>query len=365
MKATLRRLWEKEARGIVAARMAEALKMIGRTLLALLIMISAPAGAWAWEGSGIDKFDPQKPHAYTLLPQDEPAWLNDAIARQPKAKADGPQVSNHILFQSKGSPTWLVLTNSPAKGLRTGKAKLEIYRVTRQQLIKAFATEGSGDISIFEPSGEAPFGDGRPVLFFVDYDLSSDPSSSHLRLLSLGDKVRDIAPPKVELQKLEDLDHDGIPELIATDEVWRTFYFDCGHCGPFVPVVYQWRKGRFRETCRSFPSIYASELDYLITEDVKSPAKTDRQFLDHAIAMVLIKLQSGDKSGAADLYARSLTKAKTMEVDQRVKSILAATQKIFGPLIAKADLKAACPASDFKGKPNPIGGWQDFPGLQD
>lgn len=65
------------------------------------------------------------------------------------------------------------------------------------------------------------------------------------------------------IQRIVDLDGDGIQELIVTDARWES-YDDLSHAAsPAALMVYAWRNGKYVYASRDFESFYKREIDQL------------------------------------------------------------------------------------------------------
>ena len=65
------------------------------------------------------------------------------------------------------------------------------------------------------------------------------------------------------IQRIADLNGDGIPELIVTDARWES-YDDLSHAAsPAAATVYAWRNGKYVYASRDFQPFYKSEIDRL------------------------------------------------------------------------------------------------------
>src|SRR6185503_4781466 len=61
------------------------------------------------------------------------------------------------------------------------------------------------------------------------------------------------------IQKIDDLNGDGLQELLVTDTRWES-YDDLSHAAsPTAVMVYTWRNGQYVYAARDFPSFYQSE----------------------------------------------------------------------------------------------------------
>src|SRR5262249_32879993 len=85
------------------------------------------------------------------------------------------------------------------------------------------------------------------------------------------------------IQKITDLNGDGIQELIVTDARWES-YDDLSHAAsPAALTVYAWRNGKYVYASRYFEAFYKGEIDRLRAsiEEAKSQITAD-EYSDEA-----------------------------------------------------------------------------------
>lgn len=94
------------------------------------------------------------------------------------------------------------------------------------------------------------------------------------------------------IQRLADLNGDGVPELLITDARWES-YDDLSHAAsPGAVMVYAWRNGRYVYSARDFGEFYKSEIDKLRAsiEDSKSQINATDEFSDEVYVGLAIGL---------------------------------------------------------------------------
>ena len=112
------------------------------------------------------------------------------------------------------------------------------------------------------------------------------------------------------LQRLADLNGDGIAELLVIDARWEV-YGDLSHAAaPSATIIYAWRGGRYVNASRDFAAFYKSEVERLRTELTEASAAitadefSDESYVGRAIAMALTYAHMGDpERGLKELEA--------------------------------------------------------------
>src|SRR5215510_2672265 len=102
------------------------------------------------------------------------------------------------------------------------------------------------------------------------------------------------------IQKITDLNGDGIPELLVTDARWES-YDDLSHAAsPGAVMVYTWRNGKYAYLARDYAGFYKSELDRIraaISEakaQITTDEYSDEMYVGLAIGLALTFAHSGD-----------------------------------------------------------------------
>ena len=102
------------------------------------------------------------------------------------------------------------------------------------------------------------------------------------------------------LQRLADLNGDGIAELLLIDARWEV-YGDLSHAAaPSATMVYAWQGGRYVYASRDFAAFYKSEVERLRTELTEASAGitadefSDEAYVGRAIALALTYAHMGD-----------------------------------------------------------------------
>jgi hypothetical protein len=102
------------------------------------------------------------------------------------------------------------------------------------------------------------------------------------------------------IQRLADLNADGIQELLVTDARWES-YDDLSHAAsPGAVMVYAWRDGRYVYASRDFATFYDAELKRMraMIEEAKSQITadeySDEAYVGLAIGLALTYAHAGD-----------------------------------------------------------------------
>ena len=102
------------------------------------------------------------------------------------------------------------------------------------------------------------------------------------------------------LQRLADLNGDGVAELLLIDARWEV-YGDLSHAAaPSATMVYAWQGGRYVYASRDFAVFYKSEVERLRTELTEASAGitadefSDEAYVGRAIALALTYAHMGD-----------------------------------------------------------------------
>jgi hypothetical protein len=102
------------------------------------------------------------------------------------------------------------------------------------------------------------------------------------------------------IQRLADLNADGIQELLVTDARWES-YDDLSHAAsPGAVMVYAWRDGRYVYASRDFATFYDAELKRMraMIEEAKSQITvdeySDEAYVGLAIGLALTYAHMGD-----------------------------------------------------------------------
>ena len=102
------------------------------------------------------------------------------------------------------------------------------------------------------------------------------------------------------LQKLADLNGDGIAELLVIDARWEV-YGDLSHAAaPSATMVYAWQGGRYVYASRDFASFYRGEIERLraalaeASAGITADEFSDEAYVGRAIALALTYAHMGD-----------------------------------------------------------------------
>ncbi|HKV38652.1 MAG TPA: hypothetical protein VJX67_05530, partial [Blastocatellia bacterium] len=109
------------------------------------------------------------------------------------------------------------------------------------------------------------------------------------------------------IQKIVDLDHDGISELVVTDARWES-YGDLAHAAsPWSTIIYAWRGGRYVDASSDFPDYYKDQIGTLTSRlnEAKSVADSmpgeepgDDSYIGVAISIAITYAHLGDTERA-------------------------------------------------------------------
>lgn len=163
-------------------------------------------------------------------------------------------------------------------------------------------------------------GNGRPIVVLEWWNRKECGACRHLRLLEITEERfkaietdlppidwRDPFPKGIAPKRLEDLNGDGVYELLSEDTRWE-YYGElfAREDSPRVWVISSWKDGQYREASASFPSFYDREIKRLRGE-LPEPEKTqfaqsyqgsfsyEETYLRVAFTMFLNYLQKGKK----------------------------------------------------------------------
>jgi hypothetical protein len=120
------------------------------------------------------------------------------------------------------------------------------------------------------------------------------------------------------IQRLADLNADGIQELIVTDARWES-YDDLSHAAsPGAVMVYAWRDGRYVYASRDFAAFYADEIKKLraMIEEAKAQITageySDETYVGLSIGLGLTYLHAGDaERGLKEMEALMTSNSKS------------------------------------------------------
>jgi len=122
------------------------------------------------------------------------------------------------------------------------------------------------------------------------------------------------------IQRLADLNGDGILELLITDSRWES-YDDLSHAAsPGALMVYAWRNGRYVYSARDFGDFYKSEIEKLRAsiEGAKSQINAADEYSDEvyvglAIALAITYTHMGEpEQGLREMETLLLSNSKSV-----------------------------------------------------
>lgn len=130
------------------------------------------------------------------------------------------------------------------------------------------------------------------------------------------------------IQRIVDLDDDGVRELLVTDARWEV-YGDLSHAAsPWAIMIYAWRNARYVNASRDFAAYYRGEIQRLrgSIEEAKTQISdddfSDDSYIGRAIALALTYAHSGEpERGIAELERILKANVKSEEQSKRRATI--------------------------------------------
>ncbi len=102
------------------------------------------------------------------------------------------------------------------------------------------------------------------------------------------------------VQKIVDLNKDGVQELVITDARWEA-YDDFSHASaPGAFIIYTWRNGKYVYASRDFPDYYKTEIERLRKEieqakaDITADELSDESYTGLAVSLAITYAHAGD-----------------------------------------------------------------------
>jgi hypothetical protein len=131
------------------------------------------------------------------------------------------------------------------------------------------------------------------------------------------------------IQKIIDLDGDGVKELIVADTRWE-MYDDLSHAAsPWAVMIYAWRNGRYVYASSDFPAYYKGELQKLraaIEEakaDITSEDGSDDFYVGRAIALAISYAHMGEpEQGLKEMEAALRMNARSVAQSKRREGVI-------------------------------------------
>jgi hypothetical protein len=131
------------------------------------------------------------------------------------------------------------------------------------------------------------------------------------------------------IQKIADLDGDGVMELSLTDARWEN-YGDLSHAAaPTAAMVYSWRNGQYVYAARDFAAFYRGEAERLraaINEaraEITPDEFSDEMYVGQAIALAVTYAHAGEiERGIRELEALMKSNARSPAQSKRRAAIL-------------------------------------------
>jgi hypothetical protein len=123
------------------------------------------------------------------------------------------------------------------------------------------------------------------------------------------------------IQKIADLNQDGVAELIVADARWE-FYGDLSHAAsPSAKLVYAWKNGRYVNASRDYADFYKAEIDRIraLLDEAKASINgeegSDDSYIGLAITLAISYRHAGEiERGLKEFDA--LLNANTRSPDQ-------------------------------------------------
>jgi hypothetical protein len=131
------------------------------------------------------------------------------------------------------------------------------------------------------------------------------------------------------MQKIADLNGDGIAELIIVDARWE-FYGELSHAAsPAVRLIYGWRGGRYVNASRDFADYYKSEIERLRAAVAEAKAAitdaegSDDAYIGLAIALAISYRHAGEvERGLKEFEGLMNTGSRSPEQTKRRAAIV-------------------------------------------
>jgi len=145
-------------------------------------------------------------------------------------------------------------------------------------------------------SGRDVNGDGLKEIVVTQYSGGNCWDCSTIRLFQVSQRrLRELpveAAKGFVPKRLEDVDNDGVSEVLASDTTWESYGAFSHAFSPGVMAVYAWEKGRYIEASGRFPKFYQARIAELEKELRKAP--NDEAYLSAAVDLLLNHIQKGE-----------------------------------------------------------------------
>ncbi|MBS4049529.1 MAG: hypothetical protein KG075_24505 [Alphaproteobacteria bacterium] len=230
----------------------------------------------------------------SALPHDSATLLSQLLEKQPK----GTKVWQHAIFLHNGEPGYLAVVwnmydaETPPYG-----RQLQIYRLVRNsdKLEPVLVVEKHEEhVSIVEPSGSDPYGEGAGLLF-VDFGSGGTGFQGYSQhIFRLDAVLTEITPREYGRPILADELEPGHFTVIASDDRWGNYFAGCGQCGPLIPVVLRRENGRYVEACSAHPGYYDVRIAWRLEKIANREERHSvEEFLSNRTELMLNYIQSG------------------------------------------------------------------------
>lgn len=283
--------------------------------------------------------------------KNQPKWLG-RILNKLRSAHPGQILSQHALFNFGGQPKYLAVIWLK----RIGWGELfQLYRVRVRSAndvrLSGLIERRDSLLSFNQATGRWRDLDGSPLIVLEHGSGGTSWLGYWMEILTLNGGVHDITPHGLGRPiRIQDWNHDGMWELVTSDDRWANFYFGCGPCGPFVPIVLKRTPTGFRPACREHAAYIRDRAKLYEGWLAKVKEEHSWVYFQYAANEMLSRLQVGDLRAAHRIF-RDLTKISRWEKRQTPLTIddLDATRKFaemtnqtFGPIVKQvSNLKNA------------------------
>lgn len=182
-------------------------------------------------------------------------------------------------------------------------------------ILKLYEYDGSNSYSILNASnfylsfvqrhnGSDVNGDGLKEIVVNSADGGNCQACSEILIFQVkngrADRISEFSPDWVIPKRLDDLNNDGVYELICSDSRWDMYEGVTHDRSPDIMIIYAWKVDRYRYASREFSSVYRVEIDQAhrkIEEANMAPDDIahDELLVSAAIELLLNYIHAGDK----------------------------------------------------------------------
>ncbi len=258
-----------------------------------------------------------------------------------------------------GQEYFAVLWRGKERLIRT--PQLEFHKLIRDpdgrlklKYLRQFS-QNFGSVGLVPPSGERISPDEPPVAVVSIWEGGLSPSNFRTRLIQLKRNTVDITPP-FNVDKVVDIDGDGIYEVVAWDNRWLGSFDQRSAAGPHLPIILKRENKKFHLACSLYPDYYKKRAVALqdhgwITEFLPPGPEHEREARRYW-------LQSEDLVGALLSFAQIGSFDEARRIYRKFEALYAENKskhgpqtdsalKYFGELLARAETlrHSACPVT--------------------